>query len=301
MAKVIPSHLADGVDNSNYAGMAYDSIRLIMGEVQKIYLTDDPLNVSKKVVEYDVWANLYENGVFASRTVRAARASDLFGSGLADEFTYTLRADSSVTALAGNKKLGDGNGSKVLCMAINGMPVNYMIIGGIRNSKALKMDPADGHHLDFSFNGVEARINDDGEFSLSYTGANNADGSLRDGVDSNSIGTNVTISKNGDLVLADGGGNNSVTISHSDNKITIEAASEIDIKSNQVKIGTAPTEPAVLGNQLASILNQLLIAIQALTVNVLGSPSTPPMNLAQFTEIQTQLNTILSQSVTIQN
>ena len=67
-------------------------------------------------------------------------------------------------------------------------------------------------------------------------------------------------------------------------------ASEISIKESgliNLKVGQT---------SLYKILNDLLTAIQSLSVGTPAGPSTPPINAAQFSKIQTELSTFLSSS-----
>src|SRR6185437_1444505 len=138
VTRIIPSYLSDGRDTTTYTGSAFSSIKLILGEIQKIYQPSDQLNMNGKTYEYDVWAaQIMENGTSVPRMLSHIVISDIFGSGVADTLTYTLRpSNSSSTTDTSNNKLGYGLGSKVLLIAINGDRNNYICLCGLRNSKA---------------------------------------------------------------------------------------------------------------------------------------------------------------------
>jgi len=76
-------------------------------------------------------------------------------------------------------------------------------------------------------------------------------------------------------------------------KITMDSP-EVTFQSNEINLGLNASEPLVLGNQLLGILNELISAIQGLTVGTAVGPSSPPINIPQFTAIQSKLNKILS-------
>jgi hypothetical protein len=81
-----------------------------------------------------------------------------------------------------------------------------------------------------------------------------------------------------------------------------EYSNEINIKDGQIQFKSDKinhndgNEPMVLGNTLKGIVSDLCDAISALTVTCAGpgNPSSPPVNLAQFTVIKTKLKTMLS-------
>lgn len=79
-------------------------------------------------------------------------------------------------------------------------------------------------------------------------------------------------------------------------------SSRADLSTSDVRLGVSPTESAVLGQQLVTILNDLITAIlsmtQALDVAHLSSVA-PPVNAADFITIQGQLNNILAQQVKV--
>jgi hypothetical protein len=300
MARVIPSFLSDGVDSINYSGGAFNSVRMCLGEVQEIVWPDDPRSVSKKFVEYRVWTTLFENSTFVTRMIEAVSGSDIFGSGTSDTFNYTMRPSGSAGTTDGNKKLGRGLGSKVLMICILGMTPNYVIISGLRDSNSPIDDKSTGHHLDFNFNGIECNINNDGELTLTYSGATKADGTLQDDVDTDAVGTTLTITKDGSLSIVDNSSNESIVIDRPNGNINVAASSGVTIKAQQIALGPQPNSPAVIGTQLVSVLQQLCLAISSISVVTAGAPSSPPVNAAQFVEISSTLNTILSQIVTLQ-
>lgn len=75
----------------------------------------------------------------------------------------------------------------------------------------------------------------------------------------------------------------------------------LKLKSDNVEIGNAPTDYAVLYTQLSSFLSTLLTALSTLTVTCTapGSPSSPPVNLSVFLNLQQQLTTLKSQVLKI--
>lgn len=76
-------------------------------------------------------------------------------------------------------------------------------------------------------------------------------------------------------------------------------ATKASLEAPTIEIGNNATEPAILGTQLFNILNELLIALETLTVNAAGTPSPlMPTSITQLSQIQAKLNNILSTKVT---
>lgn len=80
----------------------------------------------------------------------------------------------------------------------------------------------------------------------------------------------------------------------SKNKITFFTEESYDIDSPIINLGKNADESIVLGNKLNDWLGQLIDAIAQLTVGTPVGPSTPPINVAIFNKLKTQLNSILS-------
>lgn len=266
------------------------NIMLRVGEVQAIYGKNHPMNVSKKFVEYQVFVTHRANGTAVTKMYERCMALDAFG-GQADTSTQTFRADSS----ASRKGSGPGVGSKVAILCINGESVNPLIIGGIRDSGGEEDDPEVGHNLHRRFNGVDLAINKDGELTITYGGADNADGTLRDDVDDKAVGTTVTISKDGNFLVSDVDGKNSVLVDHASGKVVVTSENEVNVNAPKVTlVGGDADQPLVLGNDWSSLMGEILDAIASMTVATPVGSSSPPLNAAQFVQLRARLDSVLS-------
>ena len=78
-----------------------------------------------------------------------------------------------------------------------------------------------------------------------------------------------------------------------DNKVTLKDG-EIDVVSDKIN-HNGGNEPMVLGNTLKESLSNLIDAILSMTMVTPTGASSTPMNAAQFIQIKSQLNNILSQ------
>jgi hypothetical protein len=237
---VIPSYLGATARGSLEGSTAIlnDNV-LRLGEVKKIVYPNDPLSYGKKVIEYEVEVQHRDgNGIYVTSTFRGATFNTLFG-GTADKFHATLRPDTSGTSS------GVGNGSKVLLLCLNGDQQKAIILGGVHDPNDGTEDSggANGHHLEFEFNGIRFKINNDGEASLFFRGATAANHGLRDGVNSGYSGTEVKIAKDGtfSVLTLDTNGNDQhkVTLNNTsgdievktEGNVKVEADSKLDVKA----------------------------------------------------------------------
>ena len=82
----------------------------------------------------------------------------------------------------------------------------------------------------------------------------------------------------------------------SNNNIAISSVTSVVVESPSILIGsTEATEPMVLGESLKGLLEELINAINAITVPTPVGPSGPPKNAPQFSGISAKLNNILSE------
>jgi len=293
-APVVPNHFrgmlfADGGDFTN--------VRLRFGEVQKVIPPSDPANISGRWNEYSVWVQHRANGTAVTKMYDNCLAIDHYGS-KADFDHAGYRADDSATREDGQGQLGPGLGARVLLLCINGESQSAVILGGLR------VDDADaeelGHYRHARFNGIDLLINNDGEMTLTYQGAHELSGEKRDDVEDDALGTFVKISKDGNLLVSDKNGDNSILLDHASGKVQVVSANEVDVTAPKVRVGDDQTDdPAVLGNELKEILTDLIDAIKSLTVVTGEGTSSTPVNTAQFAEIESRLGEILSGTVSV--
>jgi hypothetical protein len=272
---VVPSYLR--TRTRDFVG----NFALKMGEVKEILYPENERNLSGKFTEYVVRVQEWnpENGAWGVITYTNCVVSSLFG-GLADFLSYTVRPDDGTSQpplVQGDKPDPTlGNGSQVLILCANGMKTSPLIVGGWPTNGDDSSE-ANGHYLHFNFNGIDALINNDGEFTFTFGGATQADGSLADGVDSDSSNGSISFTKDGNIQIADGSGEQLMLIDHQNKKMVLTADSEYDvtvsngnmiIKSNGVLVGAA-TDAWVLGttyrNAESQMMKQVSTALAAAT------------------------------------
>ena len=80
--------------------------------------------------------------------------------------------------------------------------------------------------------------------------------------------------------------------------LLLETTGKFIVGTDEIFLGSQnATEPLILGDTLQGLLEELIGAINALTVPTPVGPSGPPINAPQFSAIQSKLSTMLSTKV----
>ncbi len=224
--------------------------------------------------------------------------ADNFG-GTADYLDYTLRPNP--IGQTGGDLLGSPDkvkkeillGSYVLILCVNGNKMNSIIVSGIKSYQAPLRDgntykeakKEDGHHLKFSFNGVDVGINQLGELDITYNGPNDQTGKLLsktpagDSVDSKSVGSFVKINKSGDITVS---ANTTGDKTSPDNFVQIKKDGTINVFADKVNMGDKNSLDYIalstkVDNELKSIqaeLKKIQATLLSGTAPPLGGPVT---------------------------
>lgn len=98
---------------------------------------------------------------------------------------------------------------------------------------------------------------------------------------------NFSIDARGDMIISMAG---NINVATDDNDITIDSG------NGNITLGSGEVEPIVKGDQLVSLLTDLIDAIVAQTYATPSGPTSQgPLNQAQFRQLKTQLSQLLSQ------
>lgn len=136
------------------------------GEVVGIIYPEDPLSISKKLIEYDVEVQFLDpqSRTGRGRPYRATLANHL--AGVAEREVLILRSDTP------NRSTGIGRGSKVLVACLNGEQNSAIIICGLRDTEVDSdrgaRDAGEIYRRDI--NGVSEVVKNDGSMLLQATG-----------------------------------------------------------------------------------------------------------------------------------
>jgi hypothetical protein len=105
------------------------------------------------------------------------------------------------------------------------------------------------------------------------------------------------------LLMTDESGNQTVRLRHSNGaEFIIDKDGNVEITNldgKLVTVGAGSNEAGALGDTLKSLLDQTLTQIALITVPTGVGPSGTPLNSAAFSQIKSQLQSILSQTVKV--
>lgn len=173
-------------------------MRMLVGQVEKVHFVDDPSNVSKTFVEYDVSVRDAKGGQSVYRNVRK---QDMLGGGNdfdetviePNEFAYSGKLDPS-------NFFKNKNGTMVLIDFTDGSKDRPVIVGVFQHPKRVGAKRTDGVRKKGEFRGVQWEINKDGELTITVVGNRGPDGKLkREGTGP----TVLKIDKTGAVTLSD--------------------------------------------------------------------------------------------------
>lgn len=166
------------------------------GVVKAIYYPEQKENVSKQFVEYDVIVT-EERADGAAATVIYSRCQTMDKFATANNFeTFTLQGNTSKDK--GRYK----QGAQVLLLAINGnaAAAKGVIVGGLSYPAATKPKAADGQYYEWQFNGIDIKVDKDGQYSITFNTPIDQD---RKKKDEKAAGTELKIFKDGRLKISD--------------------------------------------------------------------------------------------------
>lgn len=194
---------------------------LRVGQVRDIILPKDKRSVSKKFIEYHVEVQHRDSHGRVSNVLypNCFLASTFGGRGDKVRFTHRFAKKTD-----GN---GVGEGSGVIIGHINGDRQQAVILGGIRDSEDETDDDKLGHNYFNEFNGVQQLIDNDGQYSVTFTGATNYDGTLKDGVEESNGGAFFKFLKNGNFEIVHDA--QKLELKHAEKSWNMEAEENIDL------------------------------------------------------------------------
>lgn len=293
---IIPSiYQTRKVGESSDENSQLDNHLLRMGHVQKIIYPEDERSLTRRFIEYDVLVQHVGNGTAVTKLYQNCLMMNSMA-GMADKFVWTLRPSPEQSLKDSQDKLGVDYGSTVLLLCLNGQESQALIIGGIRNDQdSDKGTKPLGTHLEFVFNGVALKINDDGSWSVQYLGKSQPDGTRDPAVAIENVGTEVKVSQDGNFTVQTRNGTQSVVINHAAGTITVTGDKDITLNAKKIHLGKDAGEHAVLGDTLKARLDELADAlISHIHPHPLG-PTGPSTQVPLFQKFKAQLKTILSQ------
>lgn len=305
----------------------YRNTALRVGVIVDIYPVDDDNNSSGLSTEYDVMV-MEQNEDKGSTTIlyRNCIKADGFGS-IADFMEMNLRPLQEKTSKGDAINLNDQDGTIVLLLCLDGVSDKGVIIGCMTHPDRETTLADDQPYLEGEYNGVNVVIDTDGSTILTFKGATDSQGEPTDDsqgdttiqietdgsfqIDHETItfrldrtegtatldcDTDVDVITGGDVnVTADGDVN-------VDAKGDINAKAEGDIHmdgsggqlhlSGETVAMGAGEELLDLFDQTLKLFSQTLQAIQAQTHGTGVGPSSPPINISQFIQLQQKVEQV---------
>lgn len=209
-----------------YEDILYKNSTLKLGQVKEIIYADDERNNSKgKYVEYDVLVYDDKGGKVVQR---ARQLSLLFNS---NDFQEIILEDNKIAFEDGKldtvTPLSKLNGTLVLLLYLNQKINDPIIIGAIPHPRVheeaskVSFAPAqksEGITYKSEFRGLQTKINNDGEFELTYLGNRDLEGNFER---EDTHPTSVKINNTGKLSIFDKE-KNSIAIDRSNKTITLK-------------------------------------------------------------------------------
>jgi hypothetical protein len=203
MSNVMPSGLLSAEKRSTMStfNKKYKNTPLRMGCVTKIYEIDDENNNSKNdknsaIVQYDVMVEQITEDGKGTNFVKYDRCMRMTGfGGLADFFEYKLR-DSEVD-FEETYSFTQQDGSMVILLCLDGFSEMGIIIGSVKHyDRPTTLDKKAGLHLEGEYNGLNWKINKDGELVVTFKSKTNNKGEPQD---ETAGGTHFQIDKEGSV------------------------------------------------------------------------------------------------------
>lgn len=244
---VLPSWLS--MSSTDMSDSLHNNHTLKSGQIIGV---TPPKAGATELVKYQVLTQDNSGGTLNDVVYDAVMSTDMFGS-VADFVEYRLRAnkpkpdatspiDYTQTDFANQVKNipteDELLGAHVLIMCVMGQTDQAVILAATRNPRLEKKDKytpkkdSDGLFYHFSYNGVDFKVDKEGQLEISVNGPQTDDGKLVTsstaakglGISPTTkakVGSKVTIDKEGDIVITNGDGKQQMTISNKDKKIAI--------------------------------------------------------------------------------
>lgn len=221
---VLPSSLLEQRDEEavNFEKKIGNNMYLRVGVVVEIFEMDDEKNVSKMMPEYDVMVIEKKNTTLYKNCI----AMDGFG-GIGDFFNVKFRKPKDSKKVRKSGSFKKQNGSLVLLLCIDGSSDQAVIVGSMahpdRKNGQLKKDL--GHHMEGEFNGVNWKVDKDGQLIITFKSPTDNDGKAKD---DKAGGSTIKMEKDGSIEAADG---NKEKIRIDKTKKTVSVTAESDISN----------------------------------------------------------------------
>jgi hypothetical protein len=208
---VPPSSLLSKMDSKKVSAVSrrFENTPLRLGMIIDVYEIDNEKNISKTFPEYVVMTK-ESNPAGGTDYKRYTNVISLDGfGGIADFFEYKLRPNTNSIDKKENTPSFDftkQNGSMVIMLCLDGFSEKAIIIGGLANvldektQRKTNLTKENGLHMEGEYNGINWKVNKDGEFVLTFKSPTDNNGKIKDKKYS---GTFTKIDKTGSFEVKD--------------------------------------------------------------------------------------------------
>lgn len=279
---VLPSTL--GLSNSNAPTSIVGNMALRVGIVTEILYPENERNLSGKVIEYNVLVTEKTEGYSATFSFyRNCTVNSVFGSSNNNVTQTYTPADKNGSSFTG--------GSIVMLLCINGYNTggSAVIIGGLTGDKIGDTPKAeDGQFYDFNFNGINQKINKDGELTITFNSIIDKDGNKSN---EDAAGTSLKLDKDGGLKLSDNK-NQSFELNRTEEYAIWQNGAEIikiDKKNKKIEI-TSSESVEITANGKALITSNDTMNIKSTGDMSISSDATASIDSKQNLNIKSGTN-----------
>lgn len=302
---VIPHFLGVGVNKTNSQFFENLSDNLLkQGQVIKIHAPDDDTNFSKKFYEYDVLAiDTAGASNVAKKVYFNCIMADKFGS-QADFERWQPRFVSE----PGKSDTVTEN-TRVLIHCIDGNTDKAIIVGCMKHpnlyGNSQKEPTQTGPYYESEYNGINIKINDQGEFELTRRGPTNPKGEATD--TSDAVGYKITITKDGSAKFVTGDGDQVIEWNHPEKKVKINATNGVELGGGEhLVLGDTyrAAEDQLLVQtyltltQILAILQSISVAAASITITAHIQAAIDPLLIPLMSTFQLPLSTFQGSSAT---
>lgn len=266
---------SDKIDSLN---KRFQNTPLRIGVITECYEINEEKNITKLIPEYTV-VTQENDGKAGIKYVTYTNviAADKFG-GIADFFEYKLRPtlvkiDNEPSKVSHDFK--KQNGTLVILLCLDGFSEKAIIIGGMPNvmdqkkQRKTTLTKENALHMEGEYNGINWKVNKDGEFVLTFRSPTDNNGKI---IDKKYSGTFAKIDKTGSFEVKDKhnhvrmdndkGGINLTTDAtqktNADKNIELTAKADFIVKSNKWSTeiaGSATNKAASWGMEVSGDVN----------------------------------------------
>ena len=212
------------------------------GTIVKVYYPSDPANLSQQFIEYDVLVAKRDMRSGANFLIyKNCQVSDKFGA-VNNYEDFTLQA---ATSIKNGVPVG-GSTVTVLCIDATAISARAIIVGG-KKSRLYKPEESDGQFHEYQFNGINIKVNNDGEYTIIQNTPIDQSGNQADKA---AAGTQLKIDKDGRFAISDNesqsitfdrvsknvtwtNGNDSVVVDKANKKVILTSSGNVESTSSK--------------------------------------------------------------------